>query len=196
MTLPLGLLWGLSFAAGAAVMVIEIAGARLLAPTYGVSSVPWAGVISAVLLGVALGNAWGGRRAARGRGGLATLLLGAGGLALVPLLRADLPDRLLDLLGLPAGVVATSLLLFLPASFLLGAVVPLLVQAGTASLEEVGRRTGLLNGANALGAIGGTLLTGFVLIPLLPISWIVGLAAGALGLLAAAVALLGRTGDA
>jgi predicted membrane-bound spermidine synthase len=182
-TLRFLFLWLVSFLVGAGVMVVEITGARLLAPTCGVSPVPWTGVIAAVLAGVALGNAWGGRRSARGTRALPGLLVAAALFALLPLFRADLPDRLFDLLGLPLGVVTTSLLLFFPAAFLLGAAAPLLVQLGTRRLDEVGRKTGLLNGANALGAIGGTLATGFVLIPLLPISWILAVAGGLLGAL-------------
>lgn len=172
-------------------MVVEITGARLLAPTFGVSTIPWTGVIAAVLLGVALGNAWGGRRAAARRA-LPALLLGAGLLVLLPLARGGLPDVLLDRFGMEAGALAASLVLFLPASFALGAAAPLLVSLGTRSLEEVGRKTGLLNGANALGAIAGTLAAGFVLIPLAPIPWILGLAGAGLCLLAVPAALVAR----
>jgi len=173
-------------------MVVEISGARLLAPTYGISTVPWTGVIAAVLLGVALGNAWGGRKSGSGAGLLPMLLVLGGILALLPLVRADLPDLLFDALGLTAGVVVTSLILFFPASFLLGAAPPFLVHLGTRSLGEVGRKTGLLNGANALGAIGGTLVTGFVLIPLAPIPWILGGAGALLCLLAWPAAVVAR----
>jgi hypothetical protein len=190
-------LWLLSFAVGAAVMVVELVGARLLAPTYGISTVPWTGVIAAVLLGVALGNAWGGRRSREGARILPLLLLGAGGLTLVPLVRGGLPDLLLDGLGMAGGVVASSLLLFLPAAFLLGAAAPLLVRMGTRHLDEVGRRTGLLNGANALGAIAGTLATGFLLIPLIPLPWILGGAGLSLCVMAwpARILARGATGD-
>jgi predicted membrane-bound spermidine synthase len=190
----LPVLWVTSFSVGAAVMILEISGARLLAPTFGVSTVPWTAVIASVLLGVALGNAWGGRRSLAGARLLPTLLLAAGGSVLIPLLRADLPDMLLDGLGMAGGATVISLVLFLPASFLLGAAVPLLVRLGTRRLGEVGRRTGLLNGANALGAVVGTLLAGFVLIPLAPVAWILGLPGAVLILLAWPAARLVRAG--
>jgi hypothetical protein len=189
-------LWLLSFSVGAAVMVVEIAGARFLAPTYGISTVPWTGVIAAVLLGVALGNAWGGRRSRDGVRLLPLLLLGAGALTLLPLLRGGLPDLFLDGLGPAGGVVATSLLLFLPPAFLLGAAAPILVRMGTRHLGEVGRKTGLLNGANALGAIAGTLATGFLLIPLMPLPWLLAGASISLCMLAWPARLLAGGGGA
>lgn len=186
-------LWLLSFAVGAAVMVVEIAGARLLAPTYGISTVPWTGVIAGVLLGVALGNAWGGRRSGDGSRLLSPLLLGAGGLTLLPLFRGGLPELLLAGMGPAGGVVASSLLLFFPPAFLLGAAAPILVRMGTRHLGEVGRKTGLLNGANALGAIAGTLATGFLLVPFLPLAWLLAGAGLSLCALAWPAWILART---
>lgn len=188
-------LWLAAFAVGGVVMVLEITGARLLAPTYGASTVPWTAVIACVLLGVALGNAWGGRRSRRPGNPLPILLAGAAASVLLPLLRGDLPDLLFRQLGMAGGATAVSLLLFLPGAFLLGAAVPLLVRLGTRRLDEVGRKTGLLNGANALGAIVGTLVTGFVLIPAVPVSRILAAAGVLLLLLAGGLALLGRGGS-
>lgn len=154
-------------------MVVELTGARILAPTFGSSVVPWTAVIAAVLTGVALGNVWGGRRSRNGGARmLRGLLWASAALVLLPLIRLDLPDILFRSLGSVLGSLASSLVLLLPASFLLGASGPLLVRIATSSLGEVGRRSGSLSGANAGGAIMGTLLTGFVLIPLLPVSTI------------------------
>ena len=152
-------------------MVVELTGARLLAPTFGSSVVPWTAVIASVLTGIALGNVWGGRRSQSGGARLLRALLAASAaLVLLPLVRLDLPDVLFRSLGSVLGGLASSLVLLLPAAFLLGASGPLLVRIGTSSLGEVGRRSGSLSGANAGGAILGTILTGFVLVPLFPVS--------------------------
>ena len=154
-------------------MVVELTGARLLAPTFGSSVVPWTAVIASVLTGIALGNVWGGRRSQSGGARLLRALLAASAaLVLLPLVRLDLPDVLFRSLGSVLGGLASSLVLLLPAAFLLGASGPLLVRIGTSSMDEVGRRSGSLSGANASGAILGTLLTGFVLVPLFPVSTI------------------------
>ncbi len=182
------LLWLASFLVGGAVMVVELVGARLLAPTFGTSVVPWTAVITAVLAGVALGNGWGGSRSRKGPRELGPLLLISAISVLLPLLRGDLPDLLLSRLGMAGGALAVAVLLFFPAAFLLGAAGPLLVRAATRELGEVGRRSGSLNGANALGAIAGTLATGFLLIPLAPLSHLL---LGVAGTLAAAGAVVG-----
>jgi predicted membrane-bound spermidine synthase len=112
------------------------------------------------------------------------LLLLTAASVLIPLLRMDLPDLLLRWLGTVAGSLASAGCLLLPASFLLGAAGPLVVAAATTELGEVGRRSGSLNGASHLGAIVGTLVTGYVLIPTLPVSRVLGLTAGVLTLAA------------
>lgn len=50
---------------GMAVMGVEMAAARLLAPWYGTSTVTWAALISTVLGSLAVGSWWGGRLATR-----------------------------------------------------------------------------------------------------------------------------------
>jgi len=184
------LLWLTSFLAGAVVMVIELAGARLLGPVFGSSVIPWTSVIAVILAGVAAGNAWGGRIAAVGAmRALERLLLLASALLLLPLLRGELPEMLMDRLGVIGGSLTASGFLLAPPAFLLGAVGPLLVAVATTELSEVGRRSGALNGANALGAIVGTLATGFLLIPLLPLSRIFLLTASLLLLMAGGLRL-------
>jgi hypothetical protein len=97
------------------------------------------------------------------------LLLAAGMSILIPAAGVRIPGLLAGM-GPVAGSLATAIVLFLPSSFLLSAVSPLLVRLGTSGLEEVGRRSGGLNGANAVGAIAGTVFSGFVLIPAFPLS--------------------------
>ena len=53
----------LAFRSGFAVLTIEIAGARVIAPVFGLSAVPWTAVIGVILAAIALGSHMGGRLA-------------------------------------------------------------------------------------------------------------------------------------
>ena len=69
----------IAFCCGALVMVLEMVGARVLAPHVGTSAVVWTSLIGVVLACLALGAWLGGRLADRhlSRRGLALILLGA-----------------------------------------------------------------------------------------------------------------------
>jgi spermidine synthase len=58
------------------------------------------------------------------------------------------------------------IVLVIPTAFM-GATLPLLAKYVVQSKEQIGTRVGLLYATNTLGAIGGTLVAGFVLLPLL-----------------------------
>ncbi|HKK94659.1 MAG TPA: hypothetical protein VJ925_14590, partial [Longimicrobiales bacterium] len=49
-------LFALAFGSGFGVMVLEIAGARVMAPVFGLSAVPWTAIIGVVLTALAVGN--------------------------------------------------------------------------------------------------------------------------------------------
>ena len=77
-------LYGTVFLTGAAVMVIELLGTRLIAPFYGASLYVWTSVISVTLIALALGYFVGGRWADRARKtGLALIIALSGLLTLV-----------------------------------------------------------------------------------------------------------------
>lgn len=56
-------------------------------------------------------------------------------------------------------------LILLPPTLAMGGTLPVLVRFFSESETEVGERTGLLYGLNTAGAVAGTLLAGFILIP-------------------------------
>ncbi len=155
------------FASSAAVLVVEIAAGRLMAPYVGVSLETFTGIIGVVLAGIATGAALGGRLA--DRRDPATVLgpaLVLGGILTwvsVPIVRA-LGPTLGD--GVPAIVVLATLGFFLPAAAL-SAVTPIVVKLRLASLEETGSIVGSLSAAGTFGGLAGTFLTGFVLVTLL-----------------------------
>ncbi len=175
----------LAFGSGFAVLTIEIAGARLMAPVYGLSVVPWTAVIGVVLGALALGSHRGGRLADAGRVPLATILTAAGFTGVLPVVGGGVPWMARELLGFIPGAVASALVLFAPPVLCLGAVVPYLVQADTESLGTVGRRAGDVSAVATAGSIAGSFATGFVLLPALPLPLLLGLTAGGLLLMAA-----------
>jgi spermidine synthase len=155
----------LAFGSGFGILVLEIAGGRLLAGTYGLSTVPWTGVIATVLAGLALGNTLGGWLADRGRASLWLLYVVAAGATAVPILGVELPAWFLARAGFLGGALLTSVAYFLLPSVVMGAVTPVLVKLTTERVEEVGRRFGDVGAWSTAGAIVGTVAAGFVLLP-------------------------------
>ena len=161
----------ISFINGAGLMMFELVAARLLAPTIGSSTYIWTSVIGVIIAMLALGS-WLGGRVADKRGQYLdvalTLLLSAvaissviafSGSVLTYIMHLQLDPRL-------AGVLA-SLLLFAPASFLIGFNGPYLAKLNIKSLEDSGRSVANLDSLHSLGGIIGTFLTGFILFSLI-----------------------------
>jgi predicted membrane-bound spermidine synthase len=182
--------YGLAFGSGFAVLTIEIAGARLIAPVFGLSVVPWTAVIGVILAALAAGNHWGGRLADAGKVPLSRILFAAGLTGALPVVAAGFPWIARDLFGFIPGALVSALVLFAPPVLCLGAVVPYLVQADTDSLGTVGRRAGDMSAAATAGSILGSFCTGFVLLPLMPLTLLLGVTAGALVAMAALSARL------
>ena len=174
----------LAFGSGFAVLTIEIAGARLIAPVFGLSAVPWTAMIGVILAALALGSHLGGRLADGGTFPLSGVLVASAGTAALPIVGNGLPWLARDVLGFVPGALVSATILFAPTVFCLGAVVPYLVQADTRSLGNVGRRAGDMSAAATAGSIAGTFMTGFVLLPVFPLPVL--LVMTALGLLALA----------
>ena len=180
--------FALAFGSGFAVLAIEIAGARLIAPVFGLSVVPWTAVIGVILAALALGSHLGGRLADAGRIPLWRVLIVASLTGALPVLGAGFPWMAREIFGFIPGAVVSALVLFAPPVLCLGAVVPYLVQADTEDLASVGRRAGDISAAATAGSITGSFVTGFVLLPLMPLPTLLGLTAGALMLMALASA--------
>lgn len=188
-------LFALAFGSGFAVLAIEIAGARLIAPVFGLSAVPWTAVIGVILTALALGNHFGGRLADAGTVPLSRILVVAGFTGLLPVLGAGVPWVARSVLGFIPGAVVSALVLFAPPVLCLGAVVPYLVRADTESLETIGRRAGDISAAATAGSIAGSFVTGFFLLPAMPLPVLLGLTAGSLFVMAwAASRIMGEDG--
>lgn len=154
------------FITGAAVMVIELLGTRLIAPFYGASLYVWTSVISVTLIALALGYFIGGRWADQTRHfGLAFIIAISGFLTLLvpwltgPVLLAT------DPLGLRMGTFVSTLVLFTPSLLMLGMVGPFAVKLATSSLDGIGTSTGSIYAVSTVGSVIGTLFLGFYLFP-------------------------------
>ncbi|MCO7240019.1 fused MFS/spermidine synthase [Aeromicrobium sp. CnD17-E] len=152
----------LVFGSSAAVLVVEIVALRLLAPYLGLTLETSTTVIGLALAAIAAGSWAGGRAADRidPRSAVAPLL-GVSGVvvALTPFaVRASAEPGSSALLFLVAAAT-----IVVPGA-LLSAVTPMVTKLLLHDLDETGTVVGRLSGIGTVGAIVGTVLTGFVLI--------------------------------
>jgi spermidine synthase len=154
------------FLTGAAVMVIELLGTRLIAPFYGASLYVWSSLISVTMIALSVGYFVGGQWADRAkRTGLSLIVALAAVLTLMipwltrPVLLAT------DPLGLRGGAFVSSLVLFMPSLTLLGMVGPFAIKLSTSRLDGVGSSSGSIYAVSTLGSVIGTLVLGFFLFP-------------------------------
>ena len=184
------------FLAGGALLSLEIASSRVMAPYFGSSLFVWGALIGIVLAGLSVGywvggivaDRWATARVFVGVLGLAALLVLAipfvDGWILEQVVRWNPGPRL-------NPVVATIAIFGLP-SVVLGTVSPIAVKLLARSLERLGRTAGRLFAVSTAGSIAGTFATAFFLIPELGTDQLIATLAVVLLLAAAAVALVER----
>lgn len=185
---------------GVAGLVLQVAWFRLLAMSLGGTLAATTAVLTAFMGGLAAGSWFFGRRV-RGHSDpfvtYALLEVGAGVAALLtlPLLAGlDVVYRgLAGVVGEGPQLLGLKLLLavvvLVPSTFFMGGTLPVLCQGLATRVETAGTRTGGLYALNTWGAVAGTLLAAFVLVPRWGLTFSV-LAAAALDLLVAAAILL------
>jgi predicted membrane-bound spermidine synthase len=213
MSSPRGKTWlflliGLQALVSAASLVVEIVAGRVLAPYVGMSIYTWTSVIAVVLAGFSAGHWLGGRIAERpvpralaftGWTLIAAAVLSGIAVGLMRLLAGPVMTATSDPVW--AIVLLTSAVFFLP-SLMAGVPAPVLTHAAiTTTRENPARALGAMFASGAVGAIGGTLLAGFLFIPWLGTTKtliIVSLVyiAGGLGLFAMSGAHMRRCGQA
>jgi MFS family permease len=200
--LPLGrtaAVGAIVFSANAALLVLQIVANRLLAPFIGSSLETWTSVIGVFLVGIALGNALGGRLADRfptPRTLASLLLIGA----LAALWMAVFPAALASTgahKAVPLGprIPLLALVLCLPAGFVLSLLTPLAIKLGLPDVSRAGRVAGLIFALSTLGCLLGNYLTGFYLMRTFTINELVYIAAACLAVLGVATQVLVRTGE-
>ena len=174
------------FLTGAGVLVVEVAGSRVVAPLYGSGLYSWSALISVTLASLSLGY-WAGGRAADRRPDPALFYAGimaAGLLVLAVPWVAGSVLRITEPLDPRLGVLlAAALIFFLPLA-VLGGVTPFAIRLARPATGEVGAVSGLFFAVSTIGSLLGALATGFLLIPNLGIRSILALTGAALTLTA------------
>lgn len=171
---------------GAAVLIVEILGAKMLAPYFGTSHFVWTAQIAVTLISLSAGYYVGGwlvdRSASLSR--LYGCIMGAAiYLGLSTRLCRPVSEACLDL-NLAIGSLLASAFLFLIPLALLAMVGPFLVRVMTSSLNVVGTQVGRLSSISTIGSVAGTVLIGYCLIPFFPNSTTMFCTAGVLAGLA------------
>ena len=163
------------FLSGMAVMAVELAASRLIAPYFSSSQIVWTIIIATIMIAMALGNIWGGRQADRwpDPARLYKRLMIAGlWIAAIPVLGKYLIVLISGLLVLAVdtnyliwAAFITCMVIFVYPLFLLGTVTPSLVKYTVSNLADTGTVVGRLGAYNTVGSIIGTFLPTFVTIP-------------------------------
>ncbi len=170
---------GAFFLSGAAALAYEVLWTRALSVLLGSTTHALSTMLATFMLGLALGGALGGRLADRGdrhllRLGVCELGIGIAGLVSVPIIQ-HLPASYLWLyrtfhlqpvVFFTLQVALCAAVMLVPTT-LMGMTFPIAARAVTTRLDEVGRGVGNAYTVNTLGAVLGSMLTGFLLLPAL-----------------------------
>jgi hypothetical protein len=160
-------MYGTAFLEGVSVIIVEIAGARAMAPFFGTSLQVWTALITVTLFFLAIGYGVGGLLAARLRRGTLSTLFGFAGLwlCMYPLLRTPVLEFISSHLPVASGSLLSAALLFGVPLLMLGSVSPVLIQYIDTRRPGAGSAAGRLFFTNTMGGLVGGWLTAFVLIP-------------------------------
>ena len=194
------------FISGAAGLIYQVAWGKSLGLVFGHTVYAVATVLAVFMGGLAAGSAWLGRWSERRSRPIALygwieLGVAAGGavsLAGLAGVRALYVAAYPHVAGYGGLLLAlrffgAAIVLFLP-TFLMGGTLPVLVRGLTRDSTELGKRLARLYWVNTAGAVGGTIIAGFVLLPALGLRRTVALAV-ALNVIAGALALLLARGE-
>ena len=176
------------FLSGAALLGVEIAASRVLAPTFGSSLYVWGALIGVVLTGLAIGYWAGGVLADRWPSPylfVGAIALGAVLVLLIPVVDEWVLEQVVSWdPGPRLDPLVAAVILFGPMSVVLASVSPIAVRLAARSIDRLGRTAGRLFSISTAGSIVGTFLTAFWLVPEYGTDQV--LAVGAVVLLAAA----------
>ncbi len=159
------------FCSGAAVMIVELVGSRLLAPYVGTSLIVWTVIIGVILAALSFGYWFGGRYADAHptvqKLGMICSLAGVFIAALIWLniFIAPISSFLISAFSLGGAAFIISIVLFVIPSILLGAVSPYALRLSLKETKNSGTMAGQLSALSTVGSILGTFAAGFILIP-------------------------------
>lgn len=180
------LLFIVSFLEGAAVMIIELLGAKIIAPFYGTSLYVWASVLGVTLFSLALGYYLGGVISQRAKREISLfLIIGIGSLftLLAPTIAPFIMKSTASY-GVRAGSLISVLCYLTPPITCMGMVSPIIIQIINQSRIEAGKSAGTIFAISTVGGILATFIAGFYLIPELGIKLTATLTSIILGIIA------------
>lgn len=157
------------FLCGGIVMIFELVGSRVLAPYLGNSIFVWTSLIGVILGSLSLGYWYGGIFSDKNPSlrKLSLIIFLSGVFIALTIITKELVlvffQRLINYIELAS--LLSSLILFAPASILLGMVSPLAVKLKVNDLNRTGSTVGNLYAISTIGSIAGTFSAGFFLIP-------------------------------
>ena len=162
---------------GCAALVYEVTWTRLLALTFGPTTYAFATMAASFIAGIALGASLGIRIARRGTDvafwlgamlvatAVSTILAAWFTASYLPLLVARDVAAQTEFGSLFLRQALTIVLVLLPASTSLGATFSLALATASTGVDSAAQQTAYVYTANTLGAVGGALMGGFVLVP-------------------------------
>lgn len=152
---------------GFALLAFELVAARLLAPSIGSSTYVWTSVIGVIIAALSVGYYVGGKIAdmRNASSDVVALLLGSAAAVGFTLLyyQQIISWAVVTVDDARWQAVIAATILFVPASFVLGAISPYLAKLNVRSLHTSGRAVASLSALNSIGGIAGTFITGFIL---------------------------------
>jgi spermidine synthase len=180
----------MAFTAGAAVMIIELATIRILAPWFGSSLYTWTGLIGVILTAMSAGYYAGGWLADKKTSYLVlSHILAAAALFIFAIpLGSHLLETPLARYNVILGPVVASLLMFAVPGFFLGSVSPYIIRLVSllSADKHIGLSAGIVYMVSTIGSVLGTFASGFWLIPSLDLEhvfWFTGLVVALLAVL-------------
>ncbi len=176
-------------------MIIEILGAKMLAPYFGTSHFVWTAQIAVTLVALATGYYAGGTVAdlSPKLGRLyGCILLAALYLSLTTVMVESVAYWCLKFKLAIGSLLASAFLFFVPLA-LLAMVGPFFIRVLTSVVSTVGGTIGRLTAVSTIGSFLGTVLIGYVLVPLLPNSTTMYLTSGLLMAIVAGYYLIWAT---
>lgn len=162
-----------SFICGFAMMSVEIAGARLLAPVIGSSVITWSALIGTILLFMTLGYYFSGKLADKKvsyRTFSLIILFSAVWILLISIGHNPILYFIADKISynIYFSSITSSVILFMVPSFLFGMCTPYIVKLAVVdkniNQEKIASTVGRIGALSTLGSILGTFLTGFFLL--------------------------------
>ena len=166
-SIAINLFFIVAFIEGAAVMGIELAGAKMIAPYYGTSLYVWASVLAVTLGGLTTGyflGGWASYRFAPQKLLMGELIFGAIFITLMPVIGLNVMPATSDF-GVRTGSLISAICFMILPLICMGMVSPTIIQLNNKDIKETGKTAGTIYAVSTIGGILMTFLMGFYLLP-------------------------------